>query len=518
MDESRRLRSKDVKETALSIKADIVKSDKRLKCPHCDKKGHNKDKCWKKYPEKKSKRAKNSEKQEIEDHEEVTLFAAHESLFYNDNKEKDHIQWILDSGATSHICSDRALFSELEPYSISLRWGTASQIKTSGKGIINIKFNGYPVRITECLFVPEIGVNLLSLGALIEKGLSIEFTQESIKISKNNKSFAIGFFQNKLPIFYTSKNEQNLLLIQKENPEIWHKRLAHVGSTALEKLPNAVIGCEFSGEKGHGPISKNNPCDICIRAKMTQTISREPSSTVKKFLERIHTDICGLINPNTFSGYKYIGTFIDVATRYAEIVLLKTKDDIFDKFKEFVIREENQMELKLKRLHSDNGLEFKNAKFDQFLKEKGAIATFSAPYAHEQNGLAEIFNRTLLNKIRALLIESGLPNSYWAEAANTATFIYNRTPHSSKNFVTPYELKYNEKPDISSLKIWGSMAYKKDYLVKKLDPRASIGILVGYGSNQWRILDPTSKKVTWARDVIIKEGHFLKNRDDLSPD
>jgi hypothetical protein len=53
---------------------------------------------------------------------------------------------------------------------------------------------------------------------------------------------------------------------------------------------------------------------------------------------------------------------------------------------------------------SAHGLEYRNELFDLFLTQKGVITTYAAPYAHEQNGLTEKFNRTLLNKIKALLI------------------------------------------------------------------------------------------------------------------
>jgi hypothetical protein len=45
-----------------------------------------------------------------------------------------------------------------------------------------------------------------------------------------------------------------------------------------------------------------------------------------------------------------------------------------------------------------------------------------------------------------------------------------------------------------------------------------MGILVGYGPNQWRILDPRTKRVINSRDVIIKEGLFYSNKDSLMKD
>jgi transposase InsO family protein len=101
-----------------------------------------------------------------------------------------------------------------------------------------------------------------------------------------------------------------------------------------------------------------------------------------------------------------------MATRYAEIALLKNKDDVFNEFQKFITLEENQTGFKLKRLHLDNGLEYRNELFDLFLIKKGVIATYAAPYTHEQNGLAEKFNYTLLDKVRALLIQAKMAKSY----------------------------------------------------------------------------------------------------------
>ena len=60
----------------------------------------------------------------------------------------------------------------------------------------------------------------------------------------------------------------------------------------------------------------------------------------------------------------------------------------------------------LKVLKTDNGKEFKNLKFHDLCTKDGIIHQYSAPYVHEQNGLAERINRTLMNKVRALLFDA----------------------------------------------------------------------------------------------------------------
>ena len=119
-----------------------------------------------------------------------------------------------------------------------------------------------------------------------------------------------------------------------------------------------------------------------------------------------------------------------------------------------------------------------------------------------------------------MLIGAKLPKAYWGEAVLAATYLYNRTPNSSIGFKTPYKAKTGQKPDISNIRIWGSIAYRvmPDIGRKKLDPRAKAYILVGYGSNQYKLLDPSTRKTIWARDTYIVEGRYLSDHDDQLTD
>ena len=196
---------------------------------------------------------------------------------------------------------------------------------------------------------------------------------------------------------------------------------------------------------------------------------------------------------------------------------MSSKGEAFDKFKAYTNIEGNNTSSKLKRFHSDNAREYLTSEFDEFCIEEGILHTTSAPYSPEQNGSSERINRTLLNKVRALLIQSNLAKKYWGEAITAAVYLYNRTPHSAIDYKTPYELKYGKKPDLKNIKIWGSLAYKREptELISKLDSRAKPYYLVGYGSNQYKLLNPETSKIIWARDLKILEGYFYKRKAEL---
>lgn len=89
---------------------------------------------------------------------------------------------------------------------------------------------------------------------------------------------------------------------------------------------------------------------------------------------------------------------------------------------------------------SDNGTEFCNAKFEKFFQNEGIIHQKSAPYVHKQNGLAERLNRTLIERIKCMLLDASLDQKFWAEAIVTAAYLINRTPCRDQNTTTPYEL------------------------------------------------------------------------------
>jgi transposase InsO family protein len=91
--------------------------------------------------------------------------------------------------------------------------------------------------------------------------------------------------------------------------------------------------------------------------------------------------------------------------------LLRTKDEAFEKFKEFKKMVENQKERKIKVLRSDRGGEYFSKEFSTFCEENGIIHQMTAPYTPQHNGLAERKNRTLVDMVNAMLLNAKLPNN-----------------------------------------------------------------------------------------------------------
>ena len=171
---------------------------------------------------------------------------------------------------------------------------------------------------------------------------------------------------------------------------------------------------------------------------------------------------------------------------------------------------ETQSGCPLRKVRNDRGGEYTSGALLEWLESKGVEPQKTAPYTPEQNGRAERLNRTLVERVRAILIDSKLPPNTWAEALLTVNYLRNRSPSSeAKGLKTPWELFFGSKPDVTLLRVFGSPAYPlipKQLRKSKLHPVSRAGRFVGYepGSKAYRILLDDGSIIV-SRDVTFDE-------------
>ena len=100
------------------------------------------------------------------------------------------------------------------------------------------------------------------------------------------------------------------------------------------------------------------------------------------------------------TGMRYIATFILKSTRYDMAYPMRNKVEVLTKFEEFHRNISAKTNIVIKRLRSDNGGEYKNAKMKALCEKLKISQEYTVPYNPEQNGLAERFNRTLREMVR----------------------------------------------------------------------------------------------------------------------
>jgi hypothetical protein len=202
------------------------------------------------------------------------------------------------------------------------------------------------------------------------------------------------------------------------------------------------------------------------------------------------------------------------------MLFLRTKDEAEDKIKgrcEQIKRHHGKYP---KWIRFDNGKELVNAKTKKWAEENGIIIETTAPYSPSQHGVAERFNRTILELVRAMLFAKNLPAFLWDEAASYATYLRNRAPTRALKDRTPFEAWTGTKPDVSHLREFGCDVWILDESKdrSKLQPKSQKMIFVGFqdGPKAIRYYDRTHRNIKVSRNFVFNENEEPKDPNKVT--
>ena len=109
------------------------------------------------------------------------------------------------------------------------------------------------------------------------------------------------------------------------------------------------------------------------------------------------------IKPKTYNRYRYFVTFLDRATRYLEVILLRRKKEVYEAFLKFKSRAKNNPKgYRIRIFATDNSGEYVNKRFQSLFKKEGITYQTTPVYTKEPNSLIERLNHTLITKVRSL--------------------------------------------------------------------------------------------------------------------
>jgi transposase InsO family protein len=188
-------------------------------------------------------------------------------------------------------------------------------------------------------------------------GYNCLFTNVDVSVfRRSDGSLAFkGVLDGKLYLVDFSKENVDLdaCLIAKTNMGwLWHRCLAHVGMKNLHKLLKGdhVLGLTDVC------FEKDRPCAACQAGK--QVGSRKNVMTTSRPLELLHMDLFGLVAYLSIGGSKYCLVLVDDFSRFTWVFFLQDKLETQGTLKRFLRRAQNEFELKVKKIRSDNGFEF----------------------------------------------------------------------------------------------------------------------------------------------------------------
>lgn len=165
----------------------------------------------------------------------------------------------------------------------------------------------------------------------------------------------------------------------------------------------------------------------------------------------------------------------------------------------------------MKKLRTDNGLEFCSIEFNQYCIREGIQRHKIVSYTTQQNGLAERMNKTLLERMRRMMVGAGLSKDFLADTLHSTCYLMNRSPSQAIRLKTPMKIWTGHKLDFSNLKMFGCVVYahiRED----KLGAMTLKCVFLGYpnrvkGYKLWCIED-SKEKVIIDKDVTFHEYAF----------
>lgn len=366
------------------------------------------------------------------------------------------------------------------------------------------------VILTKVRFIPEMKRNLISLGTLEALGCKYSSEDGVLRIFRGERVLLHG--RRHETLYFLCEKGKDLEAgtcneVSGDDTHLWHSRMGHISQRGLNVLVERRL---LNGKK----VSTLSFCEDCVYGKTHRLKFPTGKHISVSILDYIHTDLWGSSYvPKSHSGCQYFLSITDDHSRKVWVDFLRSKDQAFEKFDEWRIMVENQTGKKIKKLRSDNGLEFCNYRFDSMCKENGIVRHKTIAYTPQQNGVVERMNRSVMDKVRSMLSESGLSKQFWAEAAATAVHLINKSPSTAIGDKIPDEVWYNKDGlDYSYLRRFGCVAYVHSD-DGKLNPRAKKGVFVGYpdGVKGYKIWLLDEEKCVLSRNVVFKEDLLYKS-------
>ena len=245
--------------------------------------------------------------------------------------------FILDSAATHHMLRNKSLFTNLTPGITEVKTSNPNTpIYAKGHGTAVIHVDGKSLTLKNCLLVPTISQQLLSLVHILDNSLCITRSGNSFSLGNQSNTLMTGVIWDNLLLVKSSKPQAMVSISVKGDmgAPLWHNRLGPPGNHALKHL--------------HLPTPGSDPCKVCLCSKMTLLPFSGHFSPVPSPLFCLHMDLVGPITPASVSGFKYFLTVVDQYSSFKIVCFLKAKSNAMDAVKELLNLVENSHNAKVR--------------------------------------------------------------------------------------------------------------------------------------------------------------------------
>ena len=399
----------------------------------------------------------------------------------------------------------------------AVTYGDNSKGKTKGFGTIKCK----SVEFKNVSYVKGLQHNLISISQICDADYEVHFNKREGQIlnkaaepvltaNRKNDIYVLDMFSadDALRHCFFTRSQSHLNWT-------WHKKLSHINFKALSNLSGNQLVRGIPKMK----VQPEKLCSACVQGKQTKASFKSRSCfSIADPFHLLHMDLFGPVPIKSRSGCRFTLVIVDEFSRFTWVIFLRKKSHAADEIISFIKKNEVLFNCRIRQLRSDHGTEFRNHTLEAFCEDHGVSQNFSAVRTPQQNGVAERRNRTLIEAGRTMMVEAGLPLSFWAEAVNTACYTQNRSILVKRHGKTAYEILKGRTPDVSYFHVFGCVCYilnQRDPRTK-FEPKADEGIFLGYSneSKAYRVFNSKSKSIEESAHVKIDDDSYPSSRID----
>lgn len=443
-------------------------------------------------------------------------------------------EWILDTGASSHVCNDKRDFVTLSEATSTLRTGdTVSAVKGYGDAYMAVvcPTTGRKelVRLRNVAYAPGFHVNLVSYSLAKDANFKWNEDENYLQDSDGTPIAVINHCPTtRLWIFKKPKpglsrpqpiamatRRSALPNVSTASLEMWHRRMGHISPRTVRKAAELVRGVSIDTQETASEGKFKTRCPTCNLSQAPRQISRRPIDNPYGKYGMAYFDV--ILFEIALNGDRYATHFYIPDIRFHWIMTHPDKRGVRDAIKHFVKVVPQWFNVRLRALHTDNETTI-TEETRQWIAEQGLVFTTSVPHSAEMNGPAERSGGVIIMMMRKMCIESRLPTKLWPWLATSAVWLLNRLPtylKDQKRWLVPLQEVRDQfgskakEVDLSCLKVLGSLTYCRIPDIprmQKLVPRADVGYLVGFvASNVWQVWFPQNGRVVAVRDAVFDE-------------
>lgn len=444
---------------------------------------------------------------------------------------------VVDSGASCHLIraggpddhSTNTMFNfqNRRWTATRVRIGDGATLTGREAADVSMTVEGTKVTMRDARLIQGLTANLLSVRVLMKDGWVLAGKRDEMTFTKGERAFTARLDQESgLYILAVSRDDEQEALLA--TAETWHARMCHVGNEMVEK---AIRVGALQGGPTKGHIRKAHICEACILGKSKERPMPRDDKRAAAYLELLHIDVWGDARTEGFEGVKYLMVVCDDHTSWVWTIPLQGRWQaagmLVELLRRLVASRKGKGNETVHAIRTDQAREFSARELTEYCAQEGIAMQKTTTGASGSLGRVERQHRTNIERTVAMQSHGKLDRRLWADAAVAATYVQNRVHTKLNDTKTPYEKVYGKKPDVSNLRVFGCAAYinhpRMSHIGQydKLDARATLGVLVGYGETaaHYKIRNADSGKATMVRDVTFIEDKFpTMNVDQPDPE